>query len=232
MDIKKYFEKVSEQSKEVFNSTIDTHEKYLAKSHHLYSCIFDFTEEIILVNEEICALKNAISQLETSLYCLTIGLYRQAKTCLRLGLELALGSILFSTNKLEYLEWKIGKQDIRWSKLIDVENGVLSQRFSTVFNPDLTEEVPEFNKKARIVYRNLSEFVHGNNETWTRSGLELVYNENLVSDFFTYFHEVCEVVLFTLSIRYLKNIDKDNLDFLGAELSHIEPIRIYLGGPK
>lgn len=79
------------------------------------------------------------------------------------------------------------------------------------------------------MYRSLSEFVHGNNETWTRSGLELVYNEDLVSDFFTYFHEVCEVVLFTLSIRYLKNIDKDNLDFLGTELSHIEPIRIYLG---
>ena len=117
-------------------------------------------------------IKNAISQLETSLYCLTIGLYRQAKTCLRLGLELSLGSILFSTNKLEYLEWKIGKQDIRWSKLIDVENGVLSQRFSTVFNPDLTEEVPEFNKKLELcieVYLNLYMAI-------MKLGLDLVWN--------------------------------------------------------
>ncbi|AKK74165.1 hypothetical protein OK18_17535 [Chryseobacterium gallinarum] len=232
MDIKKYFEKISEQSKEIFELTTNTYEQKLAKSHYLCTCIFDFSEEIIAANDEICALKNAISQLETSLYCLTIGLYRQANMCLRLGFELALGSIFFSTNKLEYLEWEIGKQDIRWSKLIDEENGVLSERFSIFFSSNLNKVIQEFNNRASRVYRRLSEFVHGNNETWSKVDLELVYNKILADDFFNYFSEVCEIILFTLSVRYLKKIEKDNLDFLITELSHIEEIRIYLGGPK
>lgn len=232
MDINKYYEKVLNQSQQIFSSTLSDFTKELSESHYLCGCIFDFTEEIIRVKEEPCALKNAISQFETSLYCLSMGLYRQANSCLRLGLELALGSIQFSANKLEYLEWQIGKQDVKWHKLIDDQNGVLSIRFCNVFNSDLVESIPSYNKKATDIYRLLSEFVHGNNETWNKDGLELNYNKDLASNFYKTFKEVSEIILFTLSIRYLKNLDLDNVDFIRTELSHVETIRIYLGGPK
>lgn len=232
MDINKYYEKLSHQSQEIFELTLSDFDKELSESHYLCGCMFDFTEEIIRVNEEPCALKNAISQFESSLYCLTMGLYRQANSCLRLGFELALGSIQFSANKLEYLEWQIGKQDVKWHKLIDDENGVLSIRFCNVFNSDLVEDTAVFNKRASAVYRILSEFVHGNNETWNKDGLQLTYHKDLASNFFKSFKEVSEIILFTLSVRYLKNLDLDNVDFIRTEFSHIETIRIYLGGPK
>lgn len=232
MDINKYYKKLPQQSEEIIDLTLADFEKEISESHYSCECMFDFTEEIINVNEEPCALKNAISQFETSIYCLTLGLYRQANSCLRLGFELALGSIQFSTNKLEYLEWQIGKQDVKWHKLIDEENGVLSVRFCNAFNLDLVDNVAIFNKRASSVYRILSEFVHGNNETWNKDGLQLIYHKDLASNFFNSFKEVTEIILFTLSIRYLKNVDKDNVDFLRTELSHIETIRIYLGGPK
>jgi len=232
MDIKKYFEKILEQSTCISTSTLSNFEKELAECHYLSSCLFDFTEEIVNAGEEPCALKNAVSQFETSIYCLGIGLYRQANSCLRLGFELALGSIQFSANKLEYLEWQGGKQDVKWQKIIDKENGVLSTRFSNVFNPELNENVNTFNKRASAIYRKLSEYVHGNNDTWNKDGLELIYKEELASTFFESFKVVSEIILFSLCIRYLKKLDKDNIDFIRIELSHIEPIRIYLGGPK
>ncbi|WP_204347107.1 hypothetical protein [Psychroserpens algicola] len=232
MDINEYFEKLKDQSNNISNATLIGNEKELAECHYLSSCLFDFTEEIINANEEPCALKNAVSQFETSIYCLGIGLYRQANSCLRLGFELALGSIQFSANKLEYLEWQLGKQDVKWNRIIDKENGVLSTRFSNVFNPDLIDNITTYNTRASLIYRKLSEYVHGNNDTWNKDGLELSYKEELSKTFFDSFKVVTEIVLFSLCVRYLKDLDKDNIDFIRTELSHIEPIRIYLGGPK
>lgn len=232
MDINKYYKKLQDQSGNILTETLSDFEKEISKSHYLCECIFDFTEEIINANEEPCALKNAISQFETSIYCLTLGLYRQANSCLRLGFELSLGSIHFSANKLEYLEWQIGKQDVKWHKLIDEENGVLSLRFCNAFNLDLVDSIETFNKKATRIYRTLSEYVHGNNETWDKEGLKLIYHKKLADDFLNSFKEVNEIILFALSVRYLKNVDHDNVDFLRTELSHVENIRIYLGGPK
>lgn len=114
-------------------------------------------------------------------------MYRQSYSCLRLSFELILGSVHYSINRLEYLEWQQGKQDIKWHNLIDKVDGILSKRFTNAFNADLTEYVESFNERASTVYRSLSEFVHGNNETWTKSGLQLKYNETLIKDFFYFF---------------------------------------------
>ncbi len=232
MEIKSYFKKLLVKSDEILNKTLCDYQDELSDCHYKYGILFDFIEEIINSNEEPCALKNAISQLETSIYCLSIGLYRQAYSSLRLGFELALGSIQFSTNKLEYLEWQSGKQDVKWSKIIDKESGLLSKRYFDVFYTELIPVVDIYNLSARNVYRNLSEFVHGNNETWKKDGLELTYNSSLVESYFNNYKSISEILLVSLSMRYLKNLDKENLDFLLTELSHVEEIRVYLGGPK
>ncbi|GGE35346.1 hypothetical protein [Sphingobacterium cellulitidis] len=232
MDINSYFISILERSTEISTRTLDNYSQQLSESHYKYGILYDFIQEIVTSREEPCVLKNAISQIEASIYCLTIGLYRQAYSSLRLGFELALASIQFSVNKLEFLEWKIGKQDVKWSKIIDEENGLISRRYFQIFFPELIDKAAIYNTWSREVYRKLSEFVHGNNETWNKDGLELTFNENLANDYFTFFKTISEILLVCLSMRYLKNIPKHNVDFLIQELSHVEPIRLYLGGPK
>lgn len=232
MEIKLYLKKILEKSGKISEKTIDEYSRALSESHFKYGLLYDFVEEIIKSNEEPCVLKNAISQIETSIYCLSIGLYRQAYSSLRLGFELALGSIQFSTNKLEFLEWQLGKQDVKWSKIIDNEHGVISRRYFEVFFPELIPVAELYNSSAKNVYRKLSEFVHGNNETWKKDGLELTYNSILARDYFNYYKSISEILLVCLSMRYLKNLENENLEFLLSELSHVEEIRVYLGGPK
>jgi hypothetical protein len=155
---------------------------------------------------------------------------------LRLALELGLGTIHFSVHKLEHNEWIKGENDIKWSKLIDEDNGVISERFSNAFFPELRPLMNDFNKKSKVVYRELSEFVHGNNETWTKSGLLIHYNEGLKNEYFRLYKLVSEILIFVMCCRYLKTfnqLQKDTISvFILAEMQHISPIREFLGGVK
>lgn len=111
----------------------------------------------------------------------------------------------------------------------------MSNRFTNAFFEELTSETSIYNERASHVYRSLSEFVHGNNETWTKSGIQLKINDDLIKDYFSKFKEIAEIILFVLSCRYLKSIshkERETMEFLSSQLSHIEPIRTLFGGPK
>lgn len=203
-------------------------------AHHKTACIFEFSERLSDKDEREM-LETVSAQLEASCFSLALGLYRQAFTSLRLAFEMGMGVAYFSINKLEHQEWIGGKGDIKWSKLIDNEIGVLSARVTVAFFPELIEETKEYKIRASDVYRKISEYVHGNKETWTKSGIKLQINESLTEQFFNDFHEVFEILLFVLSCRYLKSISGENLEgleFIQHQLNHLSPIRTLFGGPK
>ncbi|MBN9484248.1 MAG: hypothetical protein BGO70_12175 [Bacteroidetes bacterium 43-93] len=234
MDIQKYFEKINSESQQIFAYTIATYAEDLGKAHHLSTCIFEFSE-YLFDKKEIELLNTVSTQIESSTLNLTLGLYRQAFSSLRLAFEMALGAVYFSINKLEHFEWLKGTTDIKWAKLIDKDNGVLSTRFSNAFFPELSPFIADYNSKASNVYRLLSEYVHGNNETWSKSGIQIKLNDDLINHFFSKLVEITEIILFALSCRYLKSIpqrERDGLEFLSSQLNHVEPIRVLLGGPK
>jgi hypothetical protein len=234
MDIREHLEKINSECQQIFADTVVQYIEKLGKAHHLSACIFEYSEYLFDKHER--ELLGAVSaQIESSTLNATLGLYRQAFSSLRLALEMAMGCVSFSINKLEHYEWLNGKGDIKWAKLIDKENGVLSVRFSDAFFQDLSPYVDEFNENASKMYRSLSEFVHGNNETWTKSGIQLKLNKDLADHFFEQLFEIGDIILFTLSCRYLNSIaqkDRDTMEFLSTQLNHIEPIRVLFGGPK
>jgi len=234
MDIKEYFEKINAESQQIFLCTIEEYSESIGKAHHYSACILDFSEYIFDKNE-INMLCTVSSQLESATLNLTLGLYRQAFSSLRLAFEMALGTVYFSIHKLEHFEWLNGRADIKWAKLIDKDNGVLSSRFASAFFQELSPFIDDYNERASKLYRTLSEFVHGNNETWTKSGIQLKLNSVLIFNYFSQLAEISDIILFTLSCRYLKLIPQDELDtmdFISSQFNHIEPIRILLGGPK
>jgi hypothetical protein len=230
MDIKEYFIKLNDESQSVFNQSISNRDK-LGKLHHLSSCIYEFSNSIHDQQEKII-LETVSAQLESSNYNLIIGLYRQAFSSLRLALEMGLAAVYFSARKLELHEWLDGRMDIKWSKLIDEENGVLSKRFTKAFFSEMTEEVEVYRNKAVTVYRRLSEYVHGNNETWTNGGIKLTYKDVFFDKYCEYYSVVSEVILFSVVCRYVKQFDdseRESLQFLPEEFNHILKIRELFG---
>lgn len=234
MNITEYFSHLNKVSQEIFDTTMVDLDN-LGRTHAISSFIAEFSELLFEIEEKKMLTTVAI-QLETATLNLSLGLYRQAFSSLRLALEMGLGLIYFSINKLEHHEWLYGYNDIKWSKLINEDDGVLSKRFAKAFFYELEESVNEYNGKAKKVYREMSEYVHGNSDTWQESGLSLKYNEKLKDKYFELFQDVAEILLFVLNCRYLKSFDEEGIDaiseFLLEDLGHIVGIREFLGGVK
>lgn len=233
MNIQEYFSKLNEESQSIFKQSISANEQ-LGRTHHFASCIYEFSEYIPDPLEKGMFI-TVSTQLESATLNLTLGMYRQAFASLRLALEMGLGATHFSVHKMELNEWLDGRADINWSRLIDKENGVLSKRFSNAFFKELSSEMGFYREKSISTYRKLSEFVHGNNETWVRSGLKVSYNQELFDAYFSHFTAVSEVLIFIITCRYIKLFDDaalESLQFIPEELSHIPVIREEFGGHR
>lgn len=233
MNIQDYFSRLNDESQLIFKRSIAAKDQ-LGKAHHFASCIYEFSEHIPDPLEKGMFV-TVSTQLESATLNLTLGMYRQAFASLRLALEMGLGATYFSIHKMELNEWLDGRADIKWSSLVDEDNGVLSKRFSDAFFKELSVEVAGYRAKAISTYRKLSEFVHGNNETWVKSGLKVSYNQDLFDAYFRHLAAVSEVIIFVVICRYLKQLDasaRESLQFIPEELSHIPIVREVFGGPK
>lgn len=234
MNISEYYTKLNLQSQKIFQETLENSHN-LGKCHHFSSFISEFSD-CIADNDIKKILQTVFIQLESATLNLALGLYRQAFSSLRLAFELGLGAIHFSINRLELEEWKAGVCDIKWSKLIDNDNGVLSNRFCKAFFPSLQAHILTINGDAKLTYRAMSEFVHGNSETWDTNGFTISYNFTLIEKYFQIFQSVCEILIFSLCCRYLQTIEAKQIEklspFLLEELTHFSPIREFLGGAK
>lgn len=230
MDIQEYFSKLNSDSQAVFTKTILEKEK-LGTLHHLSSCIYEFSD-CLLDPQEKQMLVTVSTQLESATLNLALGLYRQAFASLRLALEMGLATMYFSVNKMELHEWLDGRSDIKWSKLVDKENGVLSARFSNAFFGECSSYTNGYRDKAISTYRKLSEYVHGNNETWEKSGLRLSYNSDLLEFYVESYKTISEVILFVAVCRYTRLLDdtsRESLQFIPEEFNHISEIRELFG---
>jgi len=233
MNIQEYFSRLNKESQAIFEESISAKEQ-LGKAHHLASCIYEFSEHIPDPFERQMFV-TVSTQLESATLNLTLGMYRQAFASLRLALEMGLGAIHFSVHKVELHEWLDGRSDIKWSSLVDEENGVLSKRFSKAFFKELSEEICNYRESSISTYRKLSEFVHGNNETWAKSGLKISYNQDLFDLYFNHLSKVSEIIIFIATCRYVKLFDDaslESLQFILEELSHISFVREIFGGAK
>lgn len=231
MEVKNYFLQIKSCSDTIFTQSV-IHKDKLGQSHFFINCIVDFTKHIPDGYEQR-NWKNVTNELEASLFSVSLGMYRQAFTSLRLAFELGLGSILFSVEKISFYNWLQGEDDIKWSKITNNECGIFSDRYLKAFFPQALILQEVLKTSANGNYRKLSEYVHGNHETWQINGLKLIYNENQLYDFFSSFKYITESLICNLFIRYVKDIKKEELeklDFLNEILGHHDCIREELGG--
>ncbi|MGP5546903.1 hypothetical protein [Psychrobacter alimentarius] len=230
MNISEYLSRLNNESQEIFQRSINFKEK-LGVLHNSASHIYEFSE-IISDKQEKQMLETVSAQLESATYTLTLGLYRQAFSSLRLAFELGLATVYFSAYKLEMQEWFISKNDIKWSKLINEENGVLSKRFVDAFFGECASIVEHYNSQAKLTYRTLSEFVHGNHQTWSEGGIKLIYDDSLIDLYLEHHEEIVKIILFIAVCRYkllLTEELKEDLYFIPEIFNHIDEFRFIFG---
>jgi len=205
-----------------------------AESHSLIAELERWLDAIG-VRPERYVLRLAAKEYQFALLSLVQGLYRNAFSGLRLFFELGLAAVHFSSNCLELNEWLSGDRDLNWSALTDSNDGIFSKRYARAFFPGLTDVALDYGGLATSVYRECSEYVHGNADTH----VTLPDTVEFDSEAFGAWHDkakvVATVMTFALCLRYLPELDTSGIGPLEPSLQervgHVSAIRERLGGP-
>lgn len=196
-----------------------------------YSFHRDFVFWIELLNgrKEIVLLKNALKEFLVSQIMLTQGFYKHSFMCLRGFLEQTLFAIQLSTNEIHMHQWLANKKDVFWSSIIDPDNGLFSKSYIEAFYPNISDNTNEFSVMSREVYRECSEFVHGNFSI-NEHTINLEFRETT----FSLWHEKADtiqlIITFSLFVRYNELINTKSLigkseSIISEKIGYIEAVR-------
>lgn len=220
MDIKEHYTSLKEVSNKILEDSLtEENLALITKSHNI---LFEFNTwlEILQNKPEIHILRTASKELQFSIMTLNFGFYSKSYSGLRFFLERSLVAILFSSQEIELKLWEKGERDTYWTEIIDENKGIFSHRFSNAFFPELKDEIKHFRNLTQKVYRECSEFVHGNNSAIQSLPDNLEYNKVLFDNWHKKADSIGRIILFALNLRYLKHLIED--DFKKLENINID----------
>jgi hypothetical protein len=150
-------------------------------------------------------------------------------------LELCLSSIEFSANERRLRSWLRAEVDINWQSLINEDNGVFAKNFVRVFCEDIADLAPQYRAMTEKLYRECSEYVHGNFATHKR----LPESISFTKDVFLTWCEKASIarlsIVFAFVARFADDLTEGQKEkirsFVLDALGHIEAIRARFGGP-
>lgn len=179
---------------------------------------------------EMSVLLDAVTQYELALHLLVCGQYRNAFVLLRYFLEQALRAVWLSANEVALRQWLNGIRDISWSTMTDMDgSGVFSKPFVNAFFPELSSESKHMSLLASTLYRECSEFIHGN----SKPAIVLPSDVQFSIDVFTKGLDSADtamlVVFFSVAVRYIKDLSREELTAIEKplldHLGHLESLR-------
>jgi hypothetical protein len=191
--------------------------------------------DVLKSRPESRLLLASVSEYQFALLAVVLGQYRQSFMSLRLSFELVLGAVHFSANELKLRQWMKGRQDLVWSAILDANSGIFSKPFISAFYEDLAVSGREYGAIAESVYRECSEYVHGNASTQSSEGEKVIFQREA----FLAWHEKAKAIRlassFALCARYvelLSPLERTPLEeVLLDNLGHLSPVRAILGAP-
>jgi len=222
----KYLYKCAGQTLVDTYSDRDTAELHV-KSH---GYLKDYGElcEAIAGRHESPVYDLALKEYQFALLALSSGQYRHAFSGLRLFFELWLSAVYFSGNELDMRLWLRNSKDINWQQIVNPDNGLLSKTFCKAFNEPLSEDIKPFRLMAETVYRECSQYVHGNSHTHKELTHEIKFRKAACVEWHEKAKTMHLVILFVFSMRYLSFIDVTNAKIahiIVSELGHITELR-------
>lgn len=230
MDAIEYYKNLHTSAGLTQNSTFqDDDARKLHNISHGYLTDFAALRESIDGRHESPIFDLALKEYQFALFALSTGQYRHAFIGLRLFFELWLAAVYFSANELDQCLWERGDKDINWQQLINSDNGILSKLFGKAFNEGLVENVAAFRSIAEKVYRECSEYVHGNLHTHEGLPNEIRFIKEPCLEWHEKAKNMHFVILFVFSVRYLQHLSNESRrklePIITGELGHIPDLR-------
>lgn len=173
-------------------------------------------------------LKLALIEYQHALHADAFAQYRQANMSLRLFLELALGAVQFSAHEIDARLWLSGGKDNRWGEIVSEDTGVFSKRFCCAFFEELGEHIDQYRTMAKSLYRECSEYVHGNSYSYERINGGIKVNLDALDEWLDRTDTARLIVKFCLALRFIAHANKDIKseveDVLLEDFSHLSAI--------
>jgi hypothetical protein len=215
-------------------SFLSAHADLQASSHSFVSDLGQW-HSLIADRPESAMLRAAINEYQFSLLAAVQGQYRQAFMALRLSFELLLGTVHFSANEVQLRLWMKGKRDLVWNTIIDAQSGVFSKEFVGAFYAELAQEAMHYRAIAETVYRECSEYVHGNALTQSTIDAQVSFQPIVFEEWHTRTKAMRLAASFALCARYIRIVgapERVRLEgVLLDNLGHISVVRQLLGAP-
>ncbi|MCX5811720.1 MAG: hypothetical protein NT178_04145 [Proteobacteria bacterium] len=203
-----------------------------SKHESLLSSLFQFVEDLTLwqsmleFRTDTTILVSAIKEYQLGFQAAVCGQYRYAFTAHRYFIEQMCRFIYLSTNELYLRHWKLGLRDVSWGVITDKENGIFSKNFIRAFYPEIDDEGAHVLAIVSKLYRESSEFVHGNFDKIRIIPSQIEFNLEMLSKWLEFMETSKFVALFLLFMRFAKDIDGVNIhkleDMARDELCGIE----------
>ncbi|MFD0589490.1 hypothetical protein ACFQZE_15995 [Paenibacillus sp. GCM10027627] len=201
-----YYLGIIETNKTIAIQTLESDIRGLQSRNHNFLEDLSHWIEILKDRLEVSLLKTSGREYQQGLISVVNGQYRQAYNSLRFFVEHSLAAIHFSANELQLRLWMKGKQDIFWSNIIDHEQGIFSKRFVSAFCDPLTEDALGHGNIARGLYRECSEYTHGNYNTQDKLPGNLEFNQQIFNDWHDKAESAQLILTFALCSRYITGL--------------------------
>lgn len=209
MDVLEHYRALFKNSDVVLAEMVGANGVEALTASHNYLLDFDAIKMAIAGRPEAAVLDSAVKEYQFALFALVSGQYRHAFGGLRLFFELMLATVQFSAHEIDYRLWAKDSKDINWGSLKDSQNGVFASNFIRAFNPDFSDCGKQYLAIAEAVYRECSEFVHGNAGTHAVLPSDITFKKEA---FFSWHDKATTMrlaIIFAFSARYLNYVTKE-----------------------
>lgn len=166
-------------------------------------CLKDIPQSILL--------KSSLNECATAnLFC-SEGLYKHAMISLRLCLEHCLYAIHMSSNDFYFRRWKAGQEDMKWASITNPDTGIFSKPFIRAYAPEFEERSAELNSITSNVYRECSEYIHGNYNKLNCLPGQNEFSQDMQDQYISRFQSISYLLSIALVIRFKEFIVSENL---------------------
>lgn len=221
---KSHFIQLNEQFLKIIEASFSSDKS--SKISELFHFLDDLNtwHGLIESKEDTTILVSAIKEYEFSFQAALNGQYRYAFTAQRYFLEQICRYIYLSTNELYLRHWKLGIRDISWGSIVDKDTGVFSKMFIRAFYSEVEDEGGHILTLASKLYRETSEYIHGNFDKVIDMPVKLGFDNILLEKWLEFVETSKFITVFLLTVRFSKEFNHSEL------CKVIDNVRDELGG--
>ncbi|WP_099192683.1 hypothetical protein [Tepidibacter mesophilus] len=204
---KKIYSEINKLNGSIVEETFDYDKSGLLSKSHYFGTEYEKWIDLITNRKENILYKSALNEYYMSNLALVQGNYRHAFVSLRFFIEQTLFGIQLSINEQELKMWLNRKKDMYWSSIVNEESGIFSKVYIDVFCPNLSRYADKYRNMAKQVYRNCSEYIHGNDIIDCRLPEKIQFDEMAFNAWHKEATIVKSVVTFSMFVRYYDLLD-------------------------